>query len=150
MYVKLQLTLSVYINLLDSGFHKFIIFFIHYIFMYLEITFVNFQGQPPEFNKLADRIKIFKKSQQIEMMDGKGVRINYKSWTEVQLVSQLTTEWWLKRKKRWMLSLNGQAQDMGIAGCLTKNIRVQDKGWDSSISLVYTVHIESRVLDTQL
>lgn len=78
-YVKPQLTLSVYINLLDSGFHKFIIFFIHYIFMYLEITFVNFQGQPPEFNKLADRIKIFKKSQQIEMMDGKGVRINYKS-----------------------------------------------------------------------
>lgn len=48
--------------------------------MYLEITFVKFQGQPPGFNKLADRIKIKKKkSQQIEMMDGKGVRINYKS-----------------------------------------------------------------------
>lgn len=72
IYVKPQLTLSVYINLLDSGFHKFIIFFIHYIFMYLEITFVK--GNLLDLISWLIESRFKKKSQQIEMMDEKGVK----------------------------------------------------------------------------
>lgn len=60
------LIFSVYINLLNTRFHMFIIFYIYYIFMYPEITF-TFQGMPslsitPAFNKLVDGIKIQNKN----------------------------------------------------------------------------------------